>query len=158
MLSKLKCHQNLNVIQTEMSPKLNCHLNRNVTKIVMSLKLKCQLKWNLKKTKNAHKIICHQNCPQNWNVTKVDCHHNLNITKTEMTLKQKYHQNWNFTKDEMSVGCLQCCADTNFTQAFDDAWGMGIGILITLRYGRWCNQNWKVTKCEISVELNCHQS
>ena len=37
----MKCHQNLNVTITEMSPKTECHQNQNVIKIEMLPKLKC---------------------------------------------------------------------------------------------------------------------
>ena len=68
MSTKLKYHQILNVIKSEMSPKLKykkkteispkpkCHQNLSITKTEISPKLKCHQNLNVTKTKNFLKI------------------------------------------------------------------------------------------------------
>ena len=78
---KLKCHQNWNVIKTEMSPKLKCHQNWNVTKTEISPKLKCLQNWNVTKTEMSLTLKCQ-------NVTKTEISSEM-LQNLKMSSKSK---------------------------------------------------------------------
>ena len=81
MSLKRKCHQQLNVIKTLMSPECKCHQNANVTKTQMSPKRKCH---------------------QNENIPNHKCPQNANATKTQIRPKNKCHQKANVTTTQIS--------------------------------------------------------
>ena len=80
MTQTLKCHQNWNVNENDVSSELKCHQNWNVTRTEMSPTPNCHQNWDIIRTEMSPKLKCHQN----WNFTKYN-----NVLKVKIKIKIK---------------------------------------------------------------------